>query len=176
MAIGQAAWQGTIRDTLLWINSESGAIEKRLAASSVLAPTGGNAGQSGSDWFQALVCVMIGKTVCCIGAAWRRMLCLWLMLKRQKVVKIIGHTDGWDEKRVATSLFTRPVPRGTFEQAYGVQYADGALYYINANRYPLGKKLPSNPFTVNRLDLKSGRVSPYIRNTEGLDLSCIFVI
>lgn len=168
VAIGQAAWQGTIRDTLLWINSESGAIEKRLAASSVLAPTGGNAGQSGSDWFQGISVRYDRENGLLYWSSLAQDVVLVVDAKTAEVVKIIGHTDGWDEKRVATSLFTRPVPRGTFEQAYGVQYADGALYYINANRYPLGKKLPSNPFTVNRLDLKSGRVSPYIRNTEGL--------
>lgn len=54
VAISQSAWQGTIRDTLLWLNPETGVIEKRLAAASVLAPTGGNAGQTGSDWFQEI--------------------------------------------------------------------------------------------------------------------------
>lgn len=168
VAIGQAAWQGTIRDTLLWINPETGVIEKRLAASSVLAPTGGNAGQSGSDWFQGISVRYDADNDVLYWSSLAQDVVLVVDAHTATVVKIIGPTDGWDEKRVATELFTRPVPRGTFEQPYAVQAVEGALYYINANRYPLGKKLPSNPFTVNRLDLQTGRVSPFIRNMEGL--------
>lgn len=168
VAISQAAWQGTIRDTLLWINPHTGTIEKRLAASSVLAPTGGNAGQSGSDWFQGISVRYDQENSLLYWSSLAQDVVLVVDAKNAEVIKIIGHTDGWDEKRVATKLFTRPVPRGTFEQAYGVQCLEGALYYINANRYPLGKKLPSNPLTINRLDLKTGRVSPFVRNIEGL--------
>lgn len=166
VAISQAAWQGTIRDTLLWLNPNTGVIEKRLAASSVLAPTGGNVGQSGSDWFQGISIRYDKDNDLLYWSSLAQDVVVVIRATTAKVERIIGHTDGWDEKRVATKLFTRPVPRGTFEQAYGVQCVEGALYYINANRYPLGKKLPSNPFTVNRLDLKTGRVASFIRNVE----------
>lgn len=168
VAISQSAWQGTIRDTLLWLNPETGVIEKRLAAASVLAPTGGNAGQTGSDWFQGISVRYDKENGMLFWSSLAQDVVIVVNAQTAEVEKIIGHTDGWDEKRVAMNRFTRPVPRGTFEQAHGVQCIDGKIYYINANRYPLGKKLPSNSYNINCLDLKTGRVSPFIRNIEGI--------
>ena len=81
---------------------------------------------------------------------------------------ITESVDGWNAAQTRLDLFKRPVMDGTFEEAYGVTRWGDALYYINANRYPLGRKIASTPFNVNFLDLKSGRVSLFIPNDEAL--------
>ena len=189
VAITQAAWQGTARDMLVWLDGESGQVLKRLCAADVLPKVNGTAGQSGSDWFQGISLRHDPATNLLYWSGLAQNVVLEIDAATAEVQRIIGSVDGWEEKRSAHSettgsitasvdgwnaahtrldLFKRPVISGTFEEAYGVQRWGDALYYVNANRYPLGRKLASTAFNINRLDLKSGRVSRYLLNDEGL--------
>lgn len=189
VAITQTAWQGTARDVLVWINGQTGQEIQRLSAADYLPKANGTAGQSGSDWFQGVSLRYDSATNLLYWSGQAQNLILEIDASTAEVRRIIGSVDGWEEKRVARSesvssitasvdgwnvahtrldLFKRPVVGGTFEEACGVTRWGDALYYINSNRYPLGKKLTSTPFTVNRLDLKSGRVSLFLPNDDDL--------
>lgn len=189
VAITQAAWQGTARDMLVWLDGESGQVLKRLRAADVLPKVNGTAGQSGSDWFQGISLRHDSATNLLYWSGLAQNVVLEIDAANAEVQRIIGSVDGWEEKRSAHSettgsitasvdgwnaahtrldLFKRPVISGTFEETYGVQRWGDALYYVNANRYPLGRKLASTAFNINRLDLKSGRISRYLPNDEGL--------
>lgn len=189
VAITQAAWQGTARDMLVWLDGESGQVLKRLCAADVLPKVNGTAGQSGCDWFQGISLRHDPATNLLYWSGLAQNVVLEIDAATAEVQRIIGSVDGWEEKRSAHSetigsitasvdgwnaahtrldLFKRPVISGTFEEAYGVQRWGDALYYVNANRYPLGRKLASTAFNINRLDLKSGRISRYLPNDEGL--------
>lgn len=189
VAITQAAWQGTARDILVWIDYKTGAVKTQLRASDVLPKTNGTAGQSGSDWFQGMSLRYDDASGLLYWSGLAQNVVLEIDAAKAEVQRIIGSIDGWDNQRTASSqalesltesvdgwntahtrldLFKRPVMNGTFEEAYGVTRWGDALYYINANRYPLGKRIASTPFNVNRLDLKSGRVSMFVPNDESL--------
>lgn len=189
VAITQSAWQGTARDMLVWLDGESGQVLKRLRAADVLPKVNGTAGQSGSDWFQGISLRHDSATNLLYWSGLAQNVVLEIDAATAEVRRIIASTEGWEEQRVARSeatehittsvdgwnaahtrldLFTRPVLSGTFEEAYGVQRWGDALYYVNANRYPLGRKLAPTPFNVNRLDLKTGRVSLFVPNSDGL--------
>lgn len=199
VAITQEAWQGKARDNLVWLDGQSGAEIKRLRAADVLPATNGTAGQSGSDWFQGISLRYDKEHDLLYWSGMAQNVVLEIDAQTAEVTRIIGAADGWDDKRVARTaavsqivdnvdawneshtrfdLFKRPVASGTFEEAYGVQRQGNALYYINANRYPLGKKVPSTPFTINRLDLESGTVRLFLPNDDALispvfcDLTC----
>lgn len=189
VAITQTAWQGTARDVLVWLDGENGREKQRMNAADVLPKSNGTAGQSGSDWFQGTSLRYDAATGLLYWSGLAQNVVLEIDAATAEVRRIIASTEGWEEQRVAHSeatehittsvdgwnaahtrldLFTRPVLSGTFEEAYGVQRWGDALYYVNANRYPLGRKLASTAFNINRLDLKSGRVSRYLPNNEGL--------
>lgn len=189
VAITQTAWQGTVRDTLVWIDQKTGAIKARLCAADVLPKTNGTAGQSGSDWFQGMSLRYDPASDLLYWSGLAQNVVLEIDAAKAEVKRIIGSTNGWDTQRsvpllalesitesvdgwnaaqTRLDLFKRPVMDGTFEEAYGVTRWGDALYYINANRYPLGRKISSTPFNVNFLDLKSGRVSLFIPNDEAL--------
>lgn len=188
-AITQAAWQGTARDTIVWIDYKTGAVKARLSAADVLPKINGTAGQTGSDWFQGMSLRYDAPSGMLYWSGLAQNVVLEIDAVKAEVQRIIGSTDGWDNQRAASSqalesltesvdgwntahtrldLFKRPVMNGTFEEAYGVTRWGDALYYINANRYPLGKRIASTPFNINRLDLKSGRVSLFVPNEESL--------
>lgn len=189
VAITQTAWQGIARDNLVWIDRETGAMKARLRAADVLPKTNGTAGQSGSDWFQGMSLRYDPASDLLYWSGLAQNVVLEIDAAKAEVKRIIGSTNGWETQRAARSLalesitesvdgwnaahtrldlFKRPVMAGTFEEAYGVTRWGDALYYINANRYPLGRKIASTPFNVNCLDLKSGRVSLFVSNDEGL--------
>lgn len=189
VAITQTAWQGTARDVLVWLDGENGREKQRLNAADVLPKSNGTTGQSGSDWFQGTSLRYDAATGLLYWSGLAQNVVLEIDAATAEVRRIIASTEGWEEQRVARSeatehittsvdgwnaahtrldLFTRPVLSGTFEEAYGVQRWGDALYYVNANRYPLGRKLAPTPFNVNRLDLKTGRVSLFVSNSDGL--------
>lgn len=189
VAITQIAWQGTARDVLVWLDGATGVERKRLCASDVLPATNGTAGQSGSDWFQGVSLRYDPATGLLYWSGLAQNVVFEIDARTAEVVRIIGSTDGWAQKRSTASaavdaiassvdgwhaahtrldLFKRPVLSGTFEEAYGVTRWGDALYYVNANCYPLGRKLAATPININRLDLKSGRVSAFLPNDEAL--------
>ncbi len=199
VAITQEAWQGKARDTLVWLDGRSGEEINRLRAADVLPASNGTAGQSGSDWFQGISLRYDKAHDLLYWSGMAQNVVLEIDAQTAEVTRIIGAVDGWNDQRFATSeavseiansvdawnkghtrleLFTRPVARGLFEEAYGVQRQGDALYYINANRYPLGKKLASTPLTINCLDLESGEARMFLSNDEALvspvfcDLTC----
>lgn len=186
VVISQKAWQGKVRDTLLWLDAESGEIVKRLAASDVLPATGGTAGQTGTDWFGGTSLRLDPAAGLLYWSGVAQNVVLEVDAQRAKVTRIIADYDAWEALQTAENvsaqhmtsdwlqtqtradLFTRPVAAGTFEEAYGVQRRGDSLYYVNANRYPLGRKLSPKPFTVNVLDLASGQVSMFLPNKDAL--------
>lgn len=182
VVISQRAWQGRVRDTLLWLDTETGTVTGRLAASDVLAQTNGTAGACGSDWFQGTSLRYDAAHDLLYWSGIGQNVVLEVDAKTAQVQRIIASPEGWeedvptenslmrtwDEKHTRLDLFACPLRTGTFEEAYGVQRRGDGLYYINANRYPLGRKLAPTPFTVNRLDLTSGEVSLFLPNKEAL--------
>lgn len=173
VAITQAAYRGTARDVLVWIDGKTGAERMRLRAADILPAMGGTAGQSGTDWFQGASLRFDETSGLLYWSGLAQNVVVEIDAATAEVTRIIGHTDGWDEEHTAMALFKRPVIPGTFEEAYGVQRWGDALYYVNANRYPLGRKIAPTPFNINRLDLKSGRVSMFLPN-EGALISPVF--
>lgn len=173
VAITQSAFRGTARDVLVWLDGESGEERMRLRAADVLPPMGGTEGQTGTDWFQGTSLRYDRTSGLLYWSGQAQNVVIEIDAATAEVARIIGHVDGWDEEHTAMALFKRPVFRGTFEEAYGVQRWGDSLFYINANRYPLGKKLMPKPFNINCLDLKSGRVRSFLDNEDDL-LSPVF--
>lgn len=166
VAITQAAWQGTLRDTLLWIDKESGETTRRLDLKSVLPPIGGSGGQSGSDWFQGASLRYHKESGLLYLSGLAQNIVMVVDAQTAEVVDIIGDVALLGESVQKKSK--HPLAKGVFEEAYGVTRRDDALYYVNAHRYPNGERTASLPFDVQKLDLETGTADTFICNQDAL--------
>lgn len=166
VAISQAAWQGTLRDSLVWLNRDNGEMTKRLDLKTILPPIGGSGGQSGSDWFQGASLRYCKEENALYLSGLAQNLVVVVDAITAEVTNLIGDVSQLGEKAVA--LCKTPLHKGTLEEAYGVTKNDGALYYVNAHRYPKGERKPSQPYEVCKLDTTTDKGQTFLDNDKGL--------
>ncbi|MDO4281493.1 MAG: aryl-sulfate sulfotransferase [Peptococcaceae bacterium] len=166
VAISQAAWQGTVRDQLLWLDPASGEIVKRFGAAGILPPYGGSPGQSGSDWFQGVS----------LRADRERGVLYWSSLAHGAIFEIDAETAALRRvigpASLAEKLADGVALCSTGEAAFREPYVGGRsgdwLYVVNANRYPDGKKQAFAPLSVVRVQLETGAVEPAFADAPAL--------
>lgn len=159
VAITQNANHGTARDVLIWIDPKTGCMLNKVSAHEWIPPINGTAGQSGTDWFQGSQLVYDENTDTLYWSGLAQNIILILDATSGKLKRILGHSDGWQE-RLPAHYFGQPIDRGVFEEAYGflLEEDTNVLQFINGHRYPKGKKDKVLPATLERIDINSGKI------------------
>lgn len=160
VAITQLANHGTARDVLVWIDRENGQVVKRFFAKDFLPSFNGSAGQSGTDWFQGNQVFYQKEEKLLYWSGLAHNIILVLDAVHGTLKQIIGKNHGWKEK-VDNMLFKPLIAENVLEEPYGIYVESHYIYYMNAHRYPEGRKGYPEPVDLIRMNLLTGDIVPW---------------